>query len=188
MRGDSPARKHAQSVPTTPRLALIDNRKAREVKLLGTRHDFSRRRPSSFSLFPAACPPGCTMGTPLQRGAPPPAGRPGAGGAFAAALPGALVPELLWAHYMPALSVDCEQNKGPAFGARYPSAQAKLRSSLPEPFRAAPRTAAGLSFSVAVSASPACSGWCWGWGWPTSTAGPSYARARHSSRQTPPLR
>jgi len=40
---------------------------------------------------------------------PPPAGRPGAGGAFAAALPGALVPELLWAHYMPALSVDCEQ-------------------------------------------------------------------------------
>ena len=39
------------------------------------------------------------MGTPLQRGAPPPAGRPGAGGAFAAALPGALVPELLWAHY-----------------------------------------------------------------------------------------
>ena len=58
------------------------------------------------------------MGTPLQRGAPPPAGRPGAGGAFAAALPGALVPELLWAHYMPALSVDCEQNKGPAFRAR----------------------------------------------------------------------
>ena len=27
VRGDSPARKHAQSVPTTPRLALIDNRK-----------------------------------------------------------------------------------------------------------------------------------------------------------------
>ena len=42
------------------------------------------------------------MGTPLP-GAPPPTRqaprRPGAGGAFAAALPGALVPELLWAHY-----------------------------------------------------------------------------------------
>ena len=63
-----------------------------------------------------------------------------AGGAFAAALPGALVPELLWAHYMPALSVDGEQNKGPAFRARYPSGQVKLRSSLPEPFRAAPRS------------------------------------------------
>ena len=59
---------------------------------------------------------------------------------LAAALPGALVPELLWAHYMPALSVDCEQNKGPAFRARYPSGQVKLRSSLPEPFRAAPRS------------------------------------------------
>ena len=35
--------------------------------------------------------------------------RPGAGGVLAAALPGALVPELLWAHYMPALSVDGEQ-------------------------------------------------------------------------------
>ena len=70
-----------------------------------------------FLFLSQPAPQGAQWG-PLSQGEPPPAGRPGAGGAFAAALPGALVPELLWAHYMPALSVDGEQNKGPAFRAR----------------------------------------------------------------------
>ena len=78
---------------------------AREVKLLRTRHEFGRRRLSRFSLFPRSLPPRVHNGDPLPKGHPPPAGRPGAGGAFAAALPGALVPELLWAHYTSALRV-----------------------------------------------------------------------------------
>ena len=110
------------------------------MKLFGTSARLQSAPTESLFSFSRSLPPRVHNGDPLPKGRPPPAGRPGAGGAFAAALPGALVPELLWAHYMPALSVDCEQNKGPAFRARYPSGQVKLRSSLPEPFRAAPRS------------------------------------------------
>ena len=98
MRGDSPARKHAQSVPTTPKGPCYNNHERREVRSseLGTSSVGADR--VAFLFFPQPAPQGAQWGPP-SKGAPPPAGRPGAGGAFAAALPGALVPELLWAHY-----------------------------------------------------------------------------------------
>ena len=94
---------------------------------------------SLFSFSPQPAPQGAQWGPP-SKGAPPTRRAPRGGRRLRRRAPGRPGACLLWAHYMPALSVDCEQNKGPAFRARCPSGQVKLRSSLPEPFRAAPRS------------------------------------------------